>query len=358
MQKKLIATTIASLLAGQAMALEVFNNDTSSLTIGGRIGLMVNDDDQIITDDSSRTNLRFSHKLSNNLTAVALQEWGVNTTAKGDDDLLSNRLGYIRLDHSNAGMLSVGKQYSAYAEIADWGSDMMLFNGGEGVGIYDGLGDGDGGVHGTGRADGAIGYRNSFGGLNIGLQYQLKDNEGTAADRQWSRKSGQQVAVSYDLPAGFSLGYAYNQTRFNKTQNHNGDTAKAHIFGAKYNADALYVGINYADMKNHANTRNQAGEDANGIAKKASTIDLYASYALDQVADGFSVYGGYQQMDYSKGADGNSSKEEMKMASVGVQYEIGPVLFGAQYDKKDNKDSDGKKVKTDNILSFNARYYF
>ena len=102
-------------------------------------------------------------------------------------------------------------------------------------------------------------------------------------------------------------------------------------------------------MKNHAKTRNHVGD--NGVAEKASTIDLYASYALDQVAGGFTIYSGYQQMDYKKGADGNSSDEEMKIASIGAQYEIGPTLFGIQYDKKDNKDSDGSKAKSKLTMS-------
>ena len=38
MQKKLLATVVASMVAGQAMALEVYNDDTTSLSIGGRIG--------------------------------------------------------------------------------------------------------------------------------------------------------------------------------------------------------------------------------------------------------------------------------------------------------------------------------
>ena len=244
MQKKLIATVIASLVAGQAMALEVYNNEASSLSIGGRIGLMVEDGDESIADDSSRISFRFAHKLTDELTAVAVQEWSFNTSAKSGENVFGNRLGYFRLDHSDLGMLTAGKQYSAYAEIADWGSDMMLLTGGEGVGIYDGL-SGDGGVHGTGRADGAIGYRNSFGGLNFGLQYQLKDRDTLDDILDWERKDGQQVAVSYDLPMGFSLGYAYNQTRFNKTADHDGETSKAHVFGAKFSGDALYVGFNY-----------------------------------------------------------------------------------------------------------------
>lgn len=358
MQKKLIATVVASVVAGQTMALEVYNDDASSLSIGGRIGLMVDDSARSVDDDSSRINFRFAHRLTDDLMVVAVQEWGFDAAARSGDDVFSNRLGYFRLDHNELGMLTAGKQYAAYAEIADWGSDMMLFNGGEGVGIYDGLIT-DGGVHGTGRADDAIGYRNSFGGLNIGLQYQLKDKESSAGVLEWERKDGQQIALSYDLPVGISLGYAYNQTRFKRTTNHNGETAKAHVFGAKFRGDALYVGVNYAEMKHHANTRNQtAASGGNGIAEKASTIDLYASYALDQVADGFSLYSGYQKMDYSKGADGNNSKEEMKIASIGAQYEVGPTLFGVQYDKKDNKDSDGSKVRTDNTISVNARYYF
>ena len=356
MQKKLMAAVVTSVLAGQSMALDVFDNDVSKLTVGGRLGLKVDNRARSLDDDMSRINYRFTHKLSDNLTAMAHQEWRYNSTAKGpDNNLFSNRLGFFRLDHNDLGMVTVGKQYSTYAEIADWSSDRMMFNGGNGLGMYTGM-SADGGVHGTGRADGAFSYRNTFGGLKLGLQYQLKDNGENATGVQWRRESGQQLMVSYDLPMGFSLGYAYNETRFERTASHNGEAAKAHVFGAKFVMDALYIGVNYAEMKNHTNTLNQVG--GNGVAKQANTIDLYASYDLDRLADGLTVYTGYQDMGFSKGADGNKSKEEMKIASIGGRYKIGPTEFGLQYDKRDNKNSEGSKVRTDNTITANVRYYF
>ena len=39
MQKRLLAAVVASLVAGQAMALEVYNDDVNSLEIGGKIGV-------------------------------------------------------------------------------------------------------------------------------------------------------------------------------------------------------------------------------------------------------------------------------------------------------------------------------
>ena len=356
MQKKLLATVVASLVAGQAMALEVYNDDTTSLSIGGRIGVTTNDDNHEMGNDSSRINFKFGHKLSSELTAVGVAEWSFNPTAKSGEDVFGNRLGYVGLEHSELGALTAGKQWSVYSDIANWGSDNLLFNGGVAIGIYDGL-NGDGGIHGTGRADDAIAYRNSFGDLHIGAQVQLKDREGSAENRIYSRKGAEQIAVSYDLPMGFSLGYTYNQTRFNKAGpvgalNHNGETAKAHVFGVKFSHEDLYVAFNYGDFKNHAATSGGA------VAEKAKATDLYASYALNNVVDGLAVFGAYQNLDFDKDGAGNKTKEELKITSVGVQYTTGPMLFGVQFDKKDDKQADGKKVKQDDVFSFNARYYF
>ncbi|AMO58570.1 hypothetical protein GZ77_18325 [Endozoicomonas montiporae] len=368
MQKKLLATVVASLVAGQAMALEVYNDDTTSLSIGGRIGVTTNDDNKEMGNDSSRINFKFGHKLSSELTAIGVAEWSFDPTAKSGENVFGNRLGYVGLDHSELGALTAGKQWSVYSDVANWASDNLLFNGGIAIGIYDGL-NGDGGIHGTGRADDAFAYRNTFGGLNIGLQYQLKSSDTRTlkdADQidyfqQWNRKTGaSQIAVSYDLPMGLSVGYTYSQARFNKTTqgdtkpdhiNHAGDSAKAHVFGVKFDHEDLYVGFNYGEFKHHASLKSGL------IAEKAKATDLYASYALSSLVDGLAVFGAYQNLDFDKDASGAKTKEELKIASIGVKYQTGPMMFGVQYDQNDSKNAAGKK-ENDNIFSFNARYYF
>ena len=350
MQKKLLAAVVASMVAGQAMALEVYNDDTTSLSIGGRLGLSTNNDYQTIENDSSRINFKFAHKLSQNVTAIGVTEWSFDPTARSGDDVFGNRLGYVGLDHSTVGAFTAGKQWSVYSDIANWGSDNLLFNGGKFIGIYEGL-NSDGGIHGTGRAEDAFAYRGSFNGLNIGLQYQMKGKDGEPGSLNWQRKGGEQIALSYDLPMGFSLGYTYNQTRFNKVSGHNGENAQAHVFGAKYDMNDLYVAFNYGMFKHHVKAEG-------GIAEKSNAFDLYGSYALNQVVDGMAVFGAYQQMNVDKDESGADSKEKKSIGSLGVQYTTGPMLFGLQYDFKDDKDFNGDKKDTDNVLSVNARYYF
>ncbi|MGI9277166.1 MAG: porin [Endozoicomonas sp.] len=352
MHKKILAAAIAATMATSAMALEVYNDDTNSLSIGGRIGLSMNDNDKSVDNDSSRINFKYGHNFGNGWTGAGVVEWSFDTVAKSGDDVFGNRLGFVELAHDDLGTFRGGKQFSVFGEIAEWSSDMMLFNGGKWIGIYDGV-TGDGGFNGTGRADGAVTYRNSFGGLNVGLQAQAKDQKDG-----YDRKMGYGIGLSYDLPMGFSVGYAYNEAEMNKSANNlDGKNAKAQVLSAKFEMDALYVGASYGEFKHHL--QQFSGMGGGLLAEKAKTYDLYASYALNNVVDGFSVYTGHQKVDFSKNAAGDSTKAEGTTTSIGAMYEVGPMLFGAQYDKVTEKDNLGKKSKdADDVFTINARYYF
>ena len=366
MHKKILAAAIAATMATSAMALEVYNDDTNSLSIGGRIGLSMDDQGKSIDNDSSRINFKYGHNFGNGWTGAGVVEWSFDTVAKSGEKVFGNRLGFVELSHDEFGTFRGGKQYSVFAEIADWSSDIMLFNGAKYLGIYDGV-NGDGGFNGTGRADGAASYRNSFGGLNIGLQVQAKGNMDKTVDDEfvaapatnseinYDRKQGYGIAISYDLPMGVSLGYAYNETEMNKTAtNLEGNNAQAQVLGAKFEMDALYVGFNYGQFKHHKEVL-----QGNGLAEKATAYDLFAKYDLSNVMmDGVSVYAAYQDIEFDKGVHGEKSKMEGQITSFGAQYEVGPMLFGAQYDVNNEKDVNGDKVKKDDVFTINARYYF
>ena len=366
MHKKILAAAIAATMASSAMALEVFNDDVNSLSIGGRIGVASDDSSKSLNDDSSRINFKYTHDLGNGWTANGVAEWSFKSQAKSGEDVFGNRLGNIGLSHEEFGAIAVGKQFSVFGEIAEWASDRMLFNGAQWTGIYDGM-NGDGGISGTGRADDAITYRNSFGDLNIGVQYQAKGTGESKLDDNnvdYDRNAGYQFAASYDLPMGFSVGYAYNETKFDKTYrdadktivDHNGESARANVFSAKFEMDALYVAATYGEFRNQLQML-----QGNEIAAKAKTTDLYASYSLDSMVNGVSVYTGYQKVDFDKDSAGENTKEKANRTSVGAMYEAGPMLFGAQYDWNDQKnvlDGNDKKVKADDVFTVTARYYF
>ncbi|WP_419832324.1 porin [Endozoicomonas atrinae] len=357
MQKKILAAVVASMMAGQAMAITVVDDGTNKVSIGGHIGMRyVDQTDGEATGDSSRINFAFENKLTESTTAFAKAEWGFSTVSTGSDgDFFWQRLGYVGAKNDQLGALSFGKQWSSYYMISGW-TDMFATTGGEASGTYTTYGE----ELGTARADDALQYNHSFMGLNVSAQVQLGEREmydnavaPTPATDHVERSSSYGIAASYDLPMGLSFGAAYNQAELKSAKGEidleGKGKAKSAIVGAKFEADKIYAALTFAKMKNV----DQGGIfEAAGVVEKAEGIELFASYQLN---DMFTVGGGYNQLkDKSNTAD---IKGKMKYYPVEVVYTQGPVQLSGTYQFEDSKKAvTGEKVEDKIILQ--ARYYF
>ncbi|MET4695448.1 porin [Endozoicomonas lisbonensis] len=374
MYKKLLAVAVASSVAVPAMALTAYDDGTDKLTIGGRVGVQSKtmDGDTELNNDSARINFGFEHKFSEDLTGFAMAEWGINAIDQYDEgskkDLFSNRLGNIGVAHSTYGKVTAGKQWSVYYDIAGW-TDMYAIGGGTSMGIYDGYST-DGGVNGTGRADDAISYRASVGGLNVGLQYQMRGTSGSdidgtdqlVMDRAWERTGGGQAALSYDFDSGLSVGYTYSQTSFEQREN-----AHAQSAGIKFDTEQMYLAATYGKFKNHTNAtlanRKPIGDEGSTgyvptghFDKKSTGIELFGQYNLQSVA-GLSFYAGLNQLKVDEQHDGSDSDGKLDTKSLGALYRVGPMQLAAEYTVDDSKKHDGTS-DADNYMTLQARYYF
>ncbi len=372
MKKTLIAAAVLSAVSAQAVAIEVYNDDTSSLSIGGRLGIKTQfiDGDSQMDNASSRINFSFEHKLNEEVTAYTKAEWGFDPVTTGGDENFSNRLGYIGLRHARLGSLQFGKQWSVYSDIASW-TDQFYISGGAAMGMYNGVSS-DGGVNGTGRADDAIAYRFNQGGLQAGAQYQLgnsgdgtdnfENSFGLHQDNQWERKHGQQFAASYEFDFGLSLGASYNQTSFKGR-----DDAKAQVVGAKYINERVHLAATYGKFENHTNAMDDAGFKDSNIAsmtgyfdKESTGVELFALYNLESV-DGLGVYLGYNNLEVDERGGVPSavsdSKGKLEKTALGTVYTIGPMDFSAEYIKDDSTNHDGTDDR-DNVVAVQARYHF
>ncbi len=365
MQKKLLAAAILAAVAGQAAATEVYSDDTTSVSIGGYLSMktVTTDSDTTLENDSSRINFGFAHKLNEDITAIAKSEWAFD-----DEDDFTARLNYVGVNTSH-GDVVLGKQWSVYSDVAGW-TDVWAMNGGDVEGMYAGR-SGDGGEHGTGRADDAIAYRNSFGGLNVGAQFQFRDTGESGNGRDFTRKNGYQAAASYDFDFGLSVGAAYNETDFGNVGSHDGKgrKAKATIGAIKYTRDALYVAATYGEYKNHVNVDSYIGGGTPDVAglefnEKVEGQALYVSYKL---TDSVKLESAFQQMESKDKGD----KAELKNTMVGAVYTVGPMQFAAQYIWDDSTFDNGKSKKDvlqddetyktkriDDKVMLQARYYF
>ena len=368
MHKKILAAAVAFAVATPAMALTVLEDDNNKLTIGGRVGYKTHteDGDTSGKNDSARINFAFESKLTESLTGIGKAEWGFKaqneyTSPNGEktstSDLFSNRLGFVGLQHEELGTIKIGKEWSPYSQVANW-TDVYAIGGGKAMGMYEGY-TGDGGVNGTGRADDAISYAISTHGLNIGLQYQLKDSAGSdfsggqlVNSRAWSRKRGSQMAMSYDFDFGVSLGYTYNQTQFEQRSN-----AVAHVVAARYEMDQVYLAATFGKFENHTNAVEGAGYAGDFFDKKSTGIELYGRYDL-QAVDGLGLYAGYNQLKVDEHGDGTTdSRGKLDHKTLGAVYNIGPMQFAGEYTFNDSKDHAGNKDK-DNYFNLQFRYYF
>lgn len=113
-----------------ANAIEIYNDQTNSVTIGGFIDARVinTQGETEVVNGASRINLDFKRQLENGWQALALLEWGVNPVGSSDiiynnrfesiqDEFLYNRLGYVGLKHEDYGQITLGKQWGAWYDV-------------------------------------------------------------------------------------------------------------------------------------------------------------------------------------------------------------------------------------------------
>jgi predicted porin len=227
-----------------------------------RLASVVNTDGvSDIRNNSSRVGLRGEKHLGGSLTAFARLELGVNLVnndrsiietgepgapiGQGSQAFFS-RLGYIGLA-SPYGNVSWGKQWSPFYDVAAFTDQGQLFSGLASGAFGAGT---DGGLAGTGRAERAVQYRESFGIVSVGLQVQNRST--SPNDRNWLDTWGGSVVVG--RREGFGAGAAYNEVRDgvanpNPNQAQLGD--KAGVFGARYRKGGWYGGVIVSILKQH-----------------------------------------------------------------------------------------------------------
>ena len=347
MQKKVLAALVASVMAGQAMAITVVDDGTNTFTFGGHVGARYNTDDEkvngnSIRGDSSRINFGFEHKLNEVTTAFAKVEWGFDITDDNmGDGFLTNRLGYVGVMNEQLGTVVFGKAWSSYGKVAGWTDSFAAAPASGSASGYYGE---DGDDLGTARADDVLQYSYSRMGLNLSLQTQLGKPELTLDNTAVVRDSSYGMSASYDLPMGLSFGAAYNQADVSdKVAAQDSYKATSTVAGIKFEADKIYAAFTYSDLEN------RFVDDV--FFADATGMELYASYQLNEM---IKVEGGYVQLD-GEDEDGKDMNTEIKAMPVGVVYTQGPVQLSATYQYEKGKTA-GKDNEDTAVLQ--ARYYF
>lgn len=345
MKKTLLAVAIAS-LSTSAVAVELYNNDGSTFSIGGHVSVNLNDSEQGDADvgaNSPRINFNATQELGNGFTADAKGEWALNYL-NGGDESFTTRLGYVGVSHETFGRAVVGTQWAPYYDVAGV-SDMPISFGNDF--IYDNHKE-----LGTGRADKMISYRNGFdfgdaGELNFGLGWQgVNDKQSEVLGVKTGNKYDARVqgSVSYAI-AGFKLGYAYNTGEFAEGTDAK-KKAKSNLVSAKYGTygKGIYVAGVYAANEN----MNNAGST---LLAESTAYEGIVSYAFE---NSLNLIANYEKVE-GKEFTTSDKEDTRKQFAVQAEYKITPAFVaftGYQFDllKGDN-------YKRDNKWMIGGRYY-
>ncbi|PSU34836.1 porin [Photobacterium lutimaris] len=364
MNKKLIALAVAAAAASSSVhALEVYNDGTNTFSVGGRLAASArfSDGDSELRNQSSRINFGYTHALESGWDIGTRAEWAYDALANSSEGShISNRLGYITADNEDFGHFTLGKAWSVHYDVTGK-TDRFWIYGGNTAGNYDGI-SGDGGVHGTGRADDVIQYRNNFYGVQIGLQYQFQDsnlkrnNDGNVIGG-YDRDYGYQAMAGYDVDTGMGilgLSGVYGETKFDDRED-----AKVANAVISYEYNGLNLAANYGEFRNHqSETSNDAFKKSNfssssvtagGMLRSATGVELFASYDINQ----FQILGGYNQL------EDDNSKAKFAYATLGAAYFTGPIVLAAEYKIDTSSKTDtGADAKLENELGLLVRYNF
>jgi len=310
MKKTILATAI--LLAGAANAAEVYNNEGTSVSLGGsfRGHVAINSSDDVNFEDAgSRFDIKAAKELDNGLKAFGQMEIKYKDVNSLDTLYVNNA--FLGLEHDVYGKATLGKKLGL-------GDDLVMNDFSYENGAY---------YHqdnaaGSGTED-QLEYSKTFGGAKVVVGLI---NQDTYA-----------IGGTYDV-AGLSLGVAY--TIANDQEGTVGTTAlvdnSSLIVGAQYSLDALTLGVQY-----------QTIEVAD---KERSAYGLGAHYSLGQAG----VYAMYDIL------EGDAKSNEGSDLVIGADYEIAKdvktyIEFASN--DRDAATADQKKGSNEKLV-IGARVYF
>ena len=293
MKKTILASAI--LLAGAANAAEVYNNDGSSVTVGGsfRGHVAINSTDDVKFEDAgSRFDIQAAKVLGNGLTAI-----GVAEIKHNDFDLYLNK-SYVGLSDDTFGTATLGKQYGL--------NDDLVYNDfSYEAGVYNE----DNATLGS-DANNQLKYVKGFGGAQVVVSVMDQD--------------------TYALGGTYTVGGLQIGGSYNIANDRAGFDNSTYIVGGQYTIDALTLGAKVIGTE---------------VAdEKSNVYGIGAKYAFGQA----SVYAMYDKL------DGDLKAQEGHAIVAGADYAIADgVVAYAEFSSNEAGNAD-----SDEGLLLGGRFYF
>ncbi len=358
-------TTLALMMIGvgvvsaSSQAAEIYNKNGNKLDLYGKIKAM-----RYISDDASnnvdKTYVRLGFKgetqINDQLTGFG--RWESEFAGNIDENnsstpAMKTRLAFAGLKAKTYGSIDYGRNLGILYD-AQAATDMFPEFGGDSLGRTDNFM--------TKRTNGLATYRNTdfFGavdGLNLGLQYQGKNESGRSTSKQ--NGDGFGTSLSYNFggsPVTVTGAYANSDRTFaqeNQALAQGSKNAEAWATSIKYDANNVYLALMYAE------SLNMTPVGSIGYANKAQNFEAVAQYQFD--------FGLRPSLGYvmTKGKDlenGYGDQDLVKYIDVGATYYFNKN-FSAMVDYKINQIDESKftkdvKISTDDIVAVGVTYQF
>ncbi|MGF1682305.1 porin [Photobacterium minamisatsumaniensis] len=223
----LTTAILATLLSGTASAATVYQDETSSLKVGGRAEARFNISDENKSDadntDSfkdksrARVNLKGRTEIMDGLGAFGTYEMEINS---GKDATVDTRYLFAGLD-TQVGAFSYGQQDSAQVILTDF-TDILATFGGDAADLIDGNKD---------KRENNFVYSGSFNDLTVTANYIANEKKDTDTYG---------ISFVYSLPMGLDLGAGYVDGK------EDGDDSDQYNITAAYTINDFYVAGLYA----------------------------------------------------------------------------------------------------------------
>ncbi|EGQ7694627.1 porin [Vibrio vulnificus] len=271
MKKTLIALSVsAAAVATGVNAAELYNQDGTSLDMGGRAEARLSMKDGKVADNS-RIRLNFLGKvdIQDGLYGVGFYEGEFTTADEGENKTnnnLDNRYTYAGLG-GKFGEVTYGKNDGALGVITDF-TDIMAYHGNSAadkIAVAD-------------RVDNMIAYKGQFDALSVKASYRFADrSEGTGADAGKyvdNGKDGYSLSAIYAIgQTGLTLGGGYADQ----------DKSNEYMLAASYTMGDLYFAGIYTDGEKdyRANVGDYKHAGFNGV-ENYTGYELAAKYTMGQ----------------------------------------------------------------------------
>lgn len=369
-----ISVVIAGvLLSTAAHAAEIYNKDGNKLDLYGLVS-----GEHYFSDNSGwdgdqtyvRLGFRGETQISDSITGYGQWQMHVNAaTAESESENMRTRYAFAGLKFGEMGSVDYGRNKGivydslAYTDMQPefdgmtYGSDQFMFS----------------------RANGLLTYRNTdfFGlvdGLNIGLQYQGKnDGGGEPGVRNVLRQNGDGygMSVTYDIGAGFSVAGSMSSSDRTNEQNSrtsgimgNGKRADVYSGALKYDANSVYLAAMFTQSYNASRFGSVSSEDAYGYANKSQIMEFYASYLFDFGLQPFAAYNVTKGKNLGRSASGETYGDEdlIKYVDFGATYYFNKNINAfVDYSVNlvdENKFTKEAGINTDDVVAVGIVYQF